>query len=396
MIDRDTALEHLNTIGRLEGIETVSIMAALNRVLASDVIARHTQPPASMSAMDGYAVRGEGLKPGNSYSVIGESAAGHPFSGTVGGAEAVRIFTGSVVPEGADHVVIQEDVRRDSDAITICEGVGKSTHIRQAGIDFKEGQVLLKSGVQLQPRHLSIIAASNNPSVDVIRRPRVAILSNGDELRPPGSQLRSGEIIASNEYTLAALISAWGGEPINLGIAPDDPSRIRNMIADAEGVNVFLPVGGASVGDHDHMKPVFADLGFESVFSKVAIKPGKPTWFSKQGQVSVLGLPGNPASALVCAHLFLRPLLSSYLGLDDTRQWCAARLTRPLSANGRRENFLRGRLRYQPDGTIEVDPAVNQDSSLLSPFIDADVLVQRRADAPAAEAGSMVDCMRLN
>ena len=219
---------------------------------------------------------------------------------------------------------------------------------------------------------------------------------NGDELKPPGTPLGPGEIIASNEYSLTALIEAWGGEAVNLGIAPDDPDAIAARIKGAEGVDVFVPVGGASVGDHDHMKTVFATLGFTPLFAKVAVRPGKPTWLSRRAAHLVLGLPGNPASALVCAHLFLRPLIHHMLGLETHTAQVRARLSEGVTANGARESFLRGRLSQSESGERLVSVAENQDSSLLSPFVTANVLVQRHINAPACAAGDEVTCIRLD
>lgn len=396
MIDREEALRRIEAFPALTGEECVPIMQAKGRVLSAPVIARLTQPPANMSAMDGYAARFDACQLGAKLKLIGEAAAGRPFGGRVGLGECVRVFTGSVVPKGADHVVIQEDVERDGDIAVISFEQDRPRNIRRAGIDFTEGDELLSAGMRLGPRHLSVCAAANHAEVMVKRRPRIALLSNGDELRPPGSVLEPGQIIASNEYSLMALIEEWGGEAINLGTSPDDPDVLREKIEKAENIDVFVPVGGASVGDYDHMKPVFKSLGFEEVFSKVAIKPGKPTWLYQKGEVAVLGLPGNPASALVCAHIFLRPFLRTLLGVSHKEDWLDVPLSQPLPANGKRESFLRGHLVRDADGNACVEPASNQDSSLLTPFITADVLINRPANAAALSAGDCVSCVRLD
>lgn len=396
MISRDEALQHIQALPQMDDTETVALLDGTGRVLAAPVIAALTQPPSNMSAMDGYATRAEDAALGNSLTVIGEAAAGHPFAGEISPGECVRVFTGSVIPDGASHVIIQEDVDRQGETITIKDAQSPPRHIRPAGGDFKQGDVLLPAGVRLGPRQLSICAAGNHATLTVLRRPRIALLANGDELRPPGTPLAPGEIIASNEYSLSALIEAWGGEVVNLGIAPDDPDAIKRHIQSGDATDVFVPVGGASVGDHDHMKTVFADLGFAPSFAKVAVRPGKPTWLSRRGAQAVLGLPGNPASALVCAHLFLRPLIQHMLGLDTVTSQVRARVLEPAEANGRRLSFLRGRLSYSETGERLVSMAENQDSSLLSPFVTANALVERAIDAPALEIGDEVTCLLLD
>lgn len=396
MISKAEALQHIAGVEPIADTEHVALQSGVGRVLAAPVIAQHTHPPDNMSAMDGYATRIADCRLGETLTVIGEAAAGHPFSGTVRAGACVRVFTGSVIPTGADHVIIQEDVARRDDTIEVSDAQGTARHIRAAGIDFKSGDILIPAGTRLSARQLSICAAANLAELQVRRRPRVALLANGDELRPPGSKLKPGQIIASNEYSLTALIEAWGGQVDNLGIAPDDPDEIKARIQGAEQADVFVPVGGASVGDHDHMKNVFAALAFEPVFSKVAVRPGKPTWMSRGQDQWVLGLPGNPASALVCAHLFLKPLIAHLLGGGDEVTTIRARLSSDLKANGGREAFLRGRLEHSNAGERIVSPAGNQDSSLLSPFVTSNVLIHRAVDAPALNAGDAVDCVVLD
>ncbi|MGV6819024.1 MAG: molybdopterin molybdotransferase MoeA [Parvularcula sp.] len=396
MIDRSTALTHIADISPLAETETIPVADAVGRILASPVTAQMTQPPAAMSAMDGYAVRFADLKEGASFEVIGESAAGAPFSGTTGTGQTVRVFTGSVIPAGTDHVIIQEDVQRTGNQITLSSAQAGRQNIRAAGIDFEKGDTILPAGTRVSPIHLGLIAASNNAEVNVHRRPVIGLLTNGNELVPPGSPLAPGQIIASNGFALSALFQAWGAEVVDFGTLPDDRDTICRAVSNASGIDAFVPVGGASVGDHDHMRPVFKELGFEPVFEKIAVKPGKPTWlFRKQNNV-VLGLPGNPASALVCAHIFVRPLIYRLLGLTSDPSWRRVRLKDATKANGNRENFLRGTRETDADGQPLVSVPSNQDSSLLTPFSTADVLVRQPPHQPAQTSGDMVDCLILD
>lgn len=372
--------------------EIVPIEQALGRRLTAPVIAQRTHPPAAMSAMDGYAVRLDDVRQAKAeLRVIGEAPAGGPFGGKVGSGEAVRIFTGSVIPDGANTVIIQENVTRVGDEITSLQTYDAPRHIRAAGLDFSTGDVLIDTGTRLGAEHLSAIAASNNPNVEVEKRLRVGLLANGDELRPPGSDLQPGEIINSNPYGLKALIEAWGSEAVDLGIAGDSVEAIEAILADAKDIDVFVPIGGASVGDHDHMRTAFKLGGFDPVFEKIAVRPGKPTWFSKSPDALVLGLPGNPASAMVCAHLFLSPLL----GHDWNTSLVKGKLTTDIGANGPREHFMRARMDLHSDGGFEIDPKINQDSSLLRPFLTCNVLLRREPNAPALSAGTMAEAVLI-
>lgn len=372
--------------------ETIPIEASLRRRLSAPVIARRTHPPAAMSAMDGYAVKLADVSRANArLHVIGEAPAGRPFEGIVGAGEAVRIFTGSVVPRGSDHVIIQENTERDGDTLISLQEYDAPAHIRAAGLDFSENETLITAGTQLSPEHLSLVAAGNNSAVEVERKLRVGLLSNGDELRAPGSELLPGEIINSNPYGLTGLIERWGGEAVNLGIAPDNQAAIGKTIAQAEDVDVFVPIGGASVGDHDHMRAAFAARNFTPVFEKIAVRPGKPTWFSKSPEALVLGLPGNPASSLVCAHLFLAPLL----GDDWQHRLIRGSLLSDVSNNGPREHFMRARAELDSNGQFTINPAPSQDSSLLRPFLSCNVLLRRLPDAAAVNAGENVEALAI-
>lgn len=396
MLSRIDALATLATAAPL-GEESVPLFDAHGRVLADPLFAGMTQPPAAVSAMDGYAIRHADAREGAALSVIGEAPAGRPFAGMVGSGQAVRLYTGSVIPAGADHVVIQEDTRREGDRIRLTAPQPEPRNIRPAGIDFAEGDLLISAGCVLGPAELAVAAAANHASAKTYRRPRIAVIANGDELRPPGSNPGPGEIISSTPYALGALIAEWGGEFEFLGIARDDPGDIRARLDTARTADIIIPLGGASVGDHDHMQAVFTEAGLEPVFSRVKLKPGKPTWYGRLGTAHVLGLPGNPASALVCAQLFLKPLIWRLTGraADEALVWRRARLTAPLPAPGSRETFLRGMAGLDSDGWATCTPASNQDSSLLSPFLKADLLIHRPANAPAAAAGDSEDCLLI-
>ena len=371
--------------------EQVPIEAALGRRLTAPIVAHVARPPAPMSAMDGYAVRLDDVKTaGVRLKLIGEAPAGRPFSGTVRTGTAVRIFTGSVVPDGADHIVIQENTNRDGDDVISLQAYDEARHIRAAGLDFIVDDILVETGTVLAPAHLAIAASSNNAAVNVEKRLRVGMLANGDELRRPGSDLAPGEIINSNPYALAGMIEAWGGEAINLGTATDSMDSIEAHI-DAAEVDIMVPIGGASVGDHDHMHAAFTRKAFEAVFQKVAVRPGKPTWFSKTENVLALGLPGNPASAIVCANLFLAPLL----GIDWRANLVTARLLGAVNANGPREHFMRARIQVSDDGELQIDPAPDQDSSLLRTFHSCNALIQRLPDDFARDAGDRIRALPI-
>ncbi|MGE0566129.1 MAG: gephyrin-like molybdotransferase Glp, partial [Pseudolabrys sp.] len=372
--------------------QDVPLSEALGCVLAEDLVARRTQPPAAVSAMDGYAVRGaDVVTVPVTLKVIGEVAAGHPFDGTVGTGEAARIFTGGMMPAGADTVVIQEDTSRDGDKVTVTFAVKPGRHVRAAAIDFAQGQTLLSKGHRLSGRDLMLAAAMNYPAVTVIRRPKVAVLGTGDELVPPGSQPKPGEIVYSNGFALAALVRAEGGEALQLGIAPDRIADIAAAIrrARAAGVDILLTSGGASVGEHDLVQKALTLEGMDLSFWRVALRPGRPMMHGRLGAMQVLGVPGNPVSSYVCAFLFLVPLLRRLAGRSDVHhQPEPATLGVDLPANDERADYLRATLVAGPDGLPVATPLPNQDSSLMAPLARADCLLIREALAPAAKAGS--------
>src|SRR3981189_838876 len=379
--------------------EMAALDTAWHRVLARDVAARRTQPPQAMSAMDGYAVRAADA--GNLTArvrVSGEVAAGRPFERKVGTGEAVRIFTGGVVPDGADAVIIQEDTTIDGDHITIMEAAKTGPHTRPAGVDFRGGDVLLAGGSRLPDRDLSLAAGMNYPELAVRRRPKVAVLATGDELVMPGSTPGPGQIVYSNGYALRALARAEGAETIDLGIAADTVEATTEGIRRARdsGADILITTGGASVGDHDLVKQSLEAEGVTMAFWRIAMRPGKPMMHGRLGEVRVIGLPGNPVSSYVCAYLFLVPVIRALSGrksIHHARE--TALLGRDLAANDQREDYLRARLEQHADGTLTAVPVNHQDSSLLGNLAAARALVIRAPLSAAAGAGSVCDILRL-
>ncbi len=375
--------------------ELVPLQAALGRVLADAVVAMRDQPPFDVSAMDGYAIRSTDA-PG-SLKLCGESAAGYGFEGHVETGMAVRISTGAAIPDGADTIVIQEDVRRDGNAV-IVPAVEAGKHIRPRGGDFTAGTVLLPKGRKLDGVALSLVAASGAGQARVIRSPRVAILSSGDELAAPGSEPGPYQIFDSATFGIGGLIQAWGGIPKRLAVEKDNVDAIaRAAERGLQDSDLLVIMGGASVGDHDHARAALTKIGLEFAVNKIAVRPGKPTWFGAAGQGLVLGLPGNPASALACAKLFLHPLIEAMLGRDPHAAVAMrrARLVQALPANGPREHYLRSHLDVDGDGQRTVQAFENQDSSLISVFTAANALIRLAVDAPATPAGALVDVLPL-
>ena len=377
------------------GVETVALTDSLNRVLAQTVAADRPQPPFDASAMDGWAIRRADYAPGKTFAVAGESAAGKAYPQAVQADQAVRIFTGAPIPPGADLVVIQEEAVRDGDSVRFEAGADPKSNTRAAGGDFQAGAVLLEPGVVIDPWRLSLVASAGLAEVAVARRPRVAILATGDELVPPGAAPRPDQIFESGSFSLVALVEAWGGEAFRLSAQADDAAAIAAAVAPVEA-DLIVTIGGASVGDHDLVKPALKTLGLELTLETVALRPGKPTWSGKLADGRrVLGLPGNPASALVCAELFLKPLLAALTGGDAEVRLVPARLDQPLPATGPREHWMRAALSTDPEGRTIVRAFPDQDSSLVGVFARADALLRRRAGAPAASADAVVEVLPL-
>jgi molybdopterin molybdotransferase len=372
--------------------EQVSIAEGIGRVLAEDVAARRTQPPFAVSAMDGYAVRADDLSDiPATLRIVAEIPAGAGFGGMLGPREAARIFTGAPLPDGADTIIIQEDTERHGDRVEVKEGAARGRYVRPAGLDFAEGDLLLRAGKRLSPRDIGLAAAMNRPWLFVYRRPLVAILSTGDEIVMPGDPIGPHQIVSSNALALAAFVTACGGVPILVGNAPDDPDALRRIAAAARGVDLFVTTGGVSVGEHDLVRDVLSEEGLAIDFWEIAMRPGKPLMFGHYRGTPMLGLPGNPVSTLVCSLLFLKPAIDRLSGLPDAAEAPAtARLAVALKQNDRRQDYLRARLAHAADGVLETVPFEVQDSSMMGPLAAADCLVMRPPHAPPLPAGSTV------
>jgi molybdopterin molybdotransferase len=395
MLSVDEARSRMLSAAPAGRSERVAVEDCAGRVLARDIIAGRAQPPFRASAMDGYAVRAADT-PGR-LRVVGESAAGRGYGAALRENEAVRISTGAPVPSGADTIVIQEDAQRDGDCIEAPE-VRAGRHIRALGSDFGVGDTLLATGQVLHPGALMLAAAAGFAQLDVNAQPRVTVFSGGDEIVLPGAAATADQVFDSTRYGIAAMISAAGAAPRLTPLLPDDRAAVRAAVEPAlANSDLILLIGGASVGDHDHARAALGELGVELSVEKVAVRPGKPTWFGICHGVPVLGLPGNPASALVCARLFLRPLLDKMLGRDPVSSIAtrAARLNAPLKANGARETYLRARSWHDEEGQVWAETFSDQDSSLMRVFAASDCLIVRKPDEAEAAQGDLVSVLPL-
>ncbi|WP_293812213.1 gephyrin-like molybdotransferase Glp [uncultured Bosea sp.] len=379
----------LDSIPGPTGAETLPLAQSAWRVLAGDLKALRTQPPFANSAMDGYAVRGDDMAQGVSLTVIGESAAGRAYEGAVGPGQAVRIFTGAPMPEGADTILMQEDADGvGSPVIRVRVPPAKGKFLRAAGLDFHEGDVLLSAGRVLDSAALGLAAAMGHPALPVRRKPRVAILATGDELVAPGEPVGRDQIVASNSFSLAALVEKAGGTILDLGIARDDHADLASKIAQARDADVLITLGGASVGAHDLVQEALTRAGMTLGFWKIAMRPGKPMMTGRLGRMVVVGLPGNPVSSIVCGHLFVLPLIEALLGIAeaDRDRSIPAILGRDMPGNDEREDYLRSELALTPEGWVAT-PFDRQDSSMLGTLARAQALTIRPAHAAPAKKG---------
>jgi molybdopterin molybdotransferase len=396
MISVDEARARILHMLPAPAAETVALSAGLGRVLAQPVRARLTQPPADVSAMDGYALRAADGVVGAKLTVIGAAPAGHPFAGEVEPGQAVRLFTGSVVPAGADSVLIQEDAAEANGAITVGEACAPGRHIRRAGQDFAAGDELIAAGRRLTARDIGLAAAGNHPWLTVYRRPRIALLATGDEISLPGEPISPGGIVSSNAHALAAFVTACGGEPLILPIAADDLTALAAAIAATKGADMLVTTGGASVGAHDLVQEALAAAGMTLDFWKIAMRPGKPLMAGTLGAMPVLGLPGNPVSAFVCAWLFLAPAIARLAGQEEAAPApVPARLATAMKANDVREDYVRATAARDTAGWV-VTPFPVQDSGMLRTLARADALIRRPPFDAARAAGDVVDMFFLD
>ncbi|MDO8378337.1 gephyrin-like molybdotransferase Glp [Phenylobacterium sp.] len=372
--------------------ETIPLAAAVGRVLAEDVAAVRAQPPFTNSAMDGWAVRAADT-PG-SLAIVGESAAGHGYEGVLAAGQAIRIFTGAALPDGADSVVIQENATREGEQVTVPKAA-PGDNIRDAGKDFQAGDVLLTAGTRIDPWRLSLAASAGRAELSVRRRPRIAILSTGEEIVEAPATPGPFQIYDSGSPALKVMCEAWGAQATKLSGVRDQLDAVIEAMRKAEA-DLIVTVGGASVGDHDLVRAAAEALGLQYSVESVAVRPGKPTFFGVLADGRrLLGLPGNPASAFVCAELFLKPLIAAYCGAPHQPRMASARLAKPLAANGPREHWMRAQLTYEAGGIV-VRPYRDQDSSLITVFAAADALLVRPPGAPASAAGDLVEVLRLD
>ncbi len=378
--------------------ESISLMQAVGRVLAEDVTAHVTHPPADVSAMDGYAVRAADVAtiPAQ-VTLVGESAAGHPWNGSVQPGQAVRIFTGAHVPKGADAVVIQEDTTASGTSITIQESSPAGRHIRPAAQDFKAGNVILRAPRKLTARDIGLAGAGNNAHLRVYRRPRIGVLSTGDEVAMPGEAISSHQIVSANGPAICAFVRARGGVDIHLGVVRDEATALRTALDRAEPLDMLVTSGGVSVGDRDLMKQALSTDDFALAFHKIAMRPGKPLLFGHLKGLPILGLPGNPVSAMVCAILFLGPALERLQGLPGAAPTLTpARLGADMKLNDSREDYVRATVTRAPDGSFIATPFPKQDSGIISTLAQSDALIVRPPQAPAAKAGDAVSILVLD
>ena len=381
------------------GSEDVPLNNAHGRILAEPLKAQRAQPPFPASAMDGYAVRAADVqKLPATLNLVGEAPAGHGYGGRVHKGEAVRIFTGAPVPKGADTIIIQENTKAGAEKgfVTVLEGAAEGSFVRPAGLDFRKGETLLPRFTRLGAREIGLAAAMNHDRVHVVRKPSVAILATGDELVEPGGNPRDDQIISSNSLALAAMITTFGGEPVDLGLVPDRMAKIEDAIARAAGADILITIGGASVGEHDLVQDAMLAQGVKLGFWKIAMRPGKPLMFGRRGSQRVIGLPGNPVSSMVCTRLFIKPLIAALTGSTTPDEPLKAILGTALKANDQRQDYVRATLSRNGKGQLVATAFPKQDSSMQRVFREADCLVIRAPHAAAAKAGDLVDVLAID
>ncbi len=396
MLSVEEAIARVAAAFKPRTCESVPIAEAAGRVLGEDALAKTDQPPASMSAMDGYAVRADDVASvPKELRIVGEAPAGGPFNGTVSKDEAVRIFTGGVLPDGADSIVIQEDTEKVENEVLIKEAPKRSQHVRVRSLDFGDGETLLRKGHRLSARDIALLAAADFASLNVVAKPRIALVATGDELSRPGESRGPGGIVASSTYALAAFAEKWGGSALDLGILPDNVEAFAALPDATKDADLIVTQGGASVGDHDLVQRALKPFGFELDFWKIAMRPGKPLIFGRLNDTPLLGLPGNPVSAMVCAILFLRPAIAAMLGMEYAPKMTTARLSISLQGNGPRQNYIRTRI-ISREGVLFAEPFALQDSAMQKIFAQSDGLIVRAPGAPAAATGEEVDVLMLD
>ena len=379
------------------GSEKVRLADAVNRVLARPVKGRRDQPAFACSSMDGYAVRARDVaKVPVTLELIGESRAGVAFNGKIGKGETVSIYTGAPLPAGADTVVIQENTKANGNSIEVLETARRAAFIRPRGFDFKKGEELVAAPRVLTARDIGLAASANSAELSVRRKPVVALIGTGDELVLPGETPRADQIVASNNAALSAVIEGFGGEVMDLGIVPDKVSAIKRAIAKAARADVMVTIGGASVGKHDLVQQALKESGIRLNFWRIAMRPGKPLMFARRGKQRVIGLPGNPVSALVCSRIFLKPLIDRLLGLPAEDPVVKARLAAPLNANDQRQDYLRASLKRDASGRLTVTACTRQDSSMQRIMAGADALIIRPPFAKSARKGQVVDVLPID
>ena len=392
----DEALERILAGAQSTPGEQVSLLKAANRTLAEPLTARLTQPPFDSSAMDGYAVRSDDVASlPATLDIIGQAAAGHPFAGSLSAGQAVRIFTGAPMPAGSDTVIIQENTTREGNFVYIKDCVPDPGHVRPSGGDFTAGAEIIEASTHLLPRHLALAAAMGHSSLKVHRKPLVAVLATGDELVEPSTTPGPGQIVASNGYALAAMVASAGGNARLLGIARDTLESLQQKLSLTSGADIVVTIGGASVGEHDLVESALTKSGFQLDFWKIAMRPGKPLMFAQRSHQRAIGLPGNPVSAIICAHIFLLPLIAKLSGRPSHEtNAIEARLAAPLDRNGPRQHYMRAHLTRSADG-VAATPAESQDSSLLSILANSNCLIIRPPNARALETGSKVTVLPI-